>query len=713
MVFRLRVSLPAGFLLRLFLGLTLMSCVLVPSLASASPADDLSKQRGSGIKVVMPEHKPDEIIVIWKETASGAERAGARSLADIDGVLSTVRNRQLLKLKPGVTVEGALESLKNNHAIEAAGLNRLRHLYYIPSSPSFSKQWGLNNTGQTIGGQPGTPDADIDAVEAWDLEQGNSNETIVAVIDSGIDLDHPNLSGRLWTNASDPVNGIDDDGNGYIDDSHGYNWAGISQYRMTTGWSFGADSNSQYVAQQFTAQGINGQCRIEGLEMFVYGKIGSPTQTITYAIRSSLTGENIVETNPITADRIDASGSFVYEPFTSVVNLTPGNTYFFVAFTSSIDPENFYIIVDHVASSDSGWDSYVEGTEWWKLGEDWQEFSSDDFYFKSNGYYFNRDNNGHGTHCCGIVGAADSGSGSIGVAFGNATRLMALKAGDSSGSLWSSDWMDAIDYARRMGADIISMSFGGTGSDEAEQAVIDNAYNNGLVLFASSGNSSDSTMQYPVGYNNVIGVGATNNQDTIASFSTHNSSVDVSAPGVGYYSTMPTYPVAENFWGYTQSYSYMSGTSMACPVAAGLGALLRSKAPFLTPAQVQTLMETNADDKGTPGRDDYYGYGRINAYNALAALDGGTCPVRIPGTPALCFDYIQSAYDSAVNGDFIQLLAYDFPEDLVFDRSIGVTLEGGYDSLFETVIGRSRIRGRLVIKSGSLIMKGITMGTGP
>lgn len=713
MFFRLRASLPSNFLFPLFLGLAIISGVLAPSLSSASLADDFSKHRGPGKEVVIPSYKPDEIIVIWKEGASVADRVSARSSANIDGVLSTVRNRQLMKLKPGVHADEALESLNRSRAVKSAGLNRLKRLTYLPSSPSFSKQWGLNNTGQTIGGQTGTPDADMDGVEAWDLEQGNSSETIVAVIDSGIDLNHPNLSGRLWTNEADPVNGIDDDGNGYIDDNHGYNWAGISNYSMTNAWSFGADSSSQYVAQQFTAQGTNGQCPIEGLEMFIYGKVGSPSQTITYAIRSSLTGGNIVETNPITADRISTSGSFVYEPFKSVVNLTPGNTYFFVAYTSSVDSSNFYTIVDHVASNDSGWDSYVEGSEWWKLGGSWYEYSSDDFYFKSSGYYFNRDNNGHGTHCCGIVGAADSGSGSVGVAFGNSTRLMALKAGDSSGSLWSSDWMSAIEYASSMGAHVISMSFGGTGSDAAEQAVIDNAYDNDVVLFASSGNSSDSTMQYPVGYNNVIGVGATDNRDNIASFSTYNASVDVSAPGVGYYSTMPTYQVAENFWGYTQNYSYMSGTSMACPAAAGVGALLRSMAPFLTPAQVQSLMESNAEDKGASGRDDYYGYGRVNAYNALAAVDPGSCTVRVPGMPPLCFDYVQSAYNSALTGDTIQLLAWGFPENLVFDRSIGVTLDGGYDSLFEFVTARSCIRGSLVIKNGSVTMKGVRIGKGP
>ena len=114
-------------------------------------------------------------------------------------------------------------------------------------------------------------------------------------------------------------------------------------------------------------------------------------------------------------------------------------------------------------------------------------------------------------------------------------------------------------------------------------------------------------------------MGATDNTDAIASFSTYNSSVDVSAPGVDYYSTMPAYPVTLNAW-YAQNYDYLSGTSMACPCAAGTGALVRSKNPAYTPAQIQSRLQSTAKDLGSLGRDDYYGYGRINAFQAVNTL---------------------------------------------------------------------------------------------
>ena len=210
---------------------------------------------------------------------------------------------------------------------------------------------------------------------------------------------------------------------------------------------------------------------------------------------------------------------------------------------------------------------------------------------------------------------------------GSKTKLMALKAGDASGSLYLADEIAAINYASNMGANIISMSFSGTGYSGTEQTAIINARNNGVVLFAAAGNSGDSTMQYPVGYNGVIGVGATDNRDAHATFSTYNSSVDVSAPGVDIYSTMPGYAVTFNKW-YSQNYAFMSGTSMATPTAAGTGALVHSRNPTLTPAQVESVIETNADDLGGSGRDDYFGYGRINAFQTLNAITIN--PIQVP-----------------------------------------------------------------------------------
>ena len=105
-----------------------------------------------------------------------------------------------------------------NPHVQFAQTNRYsRELLAIPDDPSFPLLWGMNNSGQT----GGTIDADIDAREAWDISTGSS-QTVVAVIDSGVDYNHPDLRGNMWVNPGEIAdNGIDDDANGYIDDVHG------------------------------------------------------------------------------------------------------------------------------------------------------------------------------------------------------------------------------------------------------------------------------------------------------------------------------------------------------------------------------------------------------------------------------------------------------------------------------------------------------------
>ncbi|MCK5059411.1 MAG: S8 family serine peptidase, partial [Candidatus Aminicenantes bacterium] len=113
----------------------------------------------------------------------------------------------------------ALSLLKGNSLVEYAEYNFIHHAALTPNDPRFDELWGMHNTGQT----GGTPDADIDAPEAWDISTG-STEVIVGVIDTGVDYNHEDLAANMWTNPGEiPGNGVDDDGNGYVDDVHGIN----------------------------------------------------------------------------------------------------------------------------------------------------------------------------------------------------------------------------------------------------------------------------------------------------------------------------------------------------------------------------------------------------------------------------------------------------------------------------------------------------------
>ncbi|EHP83754.1 peptidase S8 and S53 subtilisin kexin sedolisin, partial [Geobacter metallireducens RCH3] len=130
----------------------------------------------------------------------------------------------------------------------------------------------------------------------------------------------------------------------------------------------------------------------------------------------------------------------------------------------------------------------------------------------------------------------------------------------------------------------------------------------GAIVFASAANYNTSTPYYPAACTNAVSVAATDANDAKASFSNYGSTIDITAPGVSILTTA-------NGGGYAS----VSGTSFSSPIAAGLGALILSVNPTLTNAQVVDIITKNADDIGTPGFDQYFGYGRINVLKSLTA----------------------------------------------------------------------------------------------
>ena len=188
------------------------------------------------------EYKPGELLVRFDESAllpsqanapeHVAQRKAARMAAlksagggKIEKTFKRAHNLGLVKLPKGVSVEQALIIYNNTPGILRAEPNYKFKLDRTPDDEFFSDQWSLHNTGQT----GGTVDADIDAPEAWDIHTGDSNSNVVvAVIDTGIDYNHYELKVNMWVNPDEDGGspGFDDDGNGYIDDIHGYDFAG-------------------------------------------------------------------------------------------------------------------------------------------------------------------------------------------------------------------------------------------------------------------------------------------------------------------------------------------------------------------------------------------------------------------------------------------------------------------------------------------------------
>jgi uncharacterized repeat protein (TIGR02543 family) len=204
------------------------------------------------------------------------------------------------------------------------------------------------------------------------------------------------------------------------------------------------------------------------------------------------------------------------------------------------------------------------------------------------------DDNGHGTHCAGTIGAQANGGGDVvGVAWN--VKLMALKFLSASGSGSTNDAIKCIDYAIANGANVINASYGGESYSTIHIEAIRRAHNAGIVFVAAAGNGGDDGIgddndiisYYPTSYevDNVISVAAITRTGGKAGFSNYGlKSVDLGAPGVSIYSTDHLSDT---------DYSYKDGTSMAAPHVSGAAALILSREPHLTPSQVrERLIDT-------------------------------------------------------------------------------------------------------------------------
>lgn len=232
------------------------------------------------------------------------------------------------------------------------------------------------------------------------------------------------------------------------------------------------------------------------------------------------------------------------------------------------------------------------------------------------------DDNGHGTHCAGIIGAA--GDNNLGVAGINwKVKIMPLKFMNSTGNGYISDAISSILYANKMGADVISCSWSGPEYSQAFKGAIDAS---SAVIICAAGNDNandDLEPTYPACYNssNLISVTATNQNDELASFSNYGiNSVDIAAPGVKIASTYPG-----------DQYRYMSGTSMATPFVSGTAALIKAKNTSESNIQIRERIMSTAD-KISSCTGKISSGGRLNASKAVLGSDSITqIPVKNGG----------------------------------------------------------------------------------
>lgn len=300
------------------------------------------------------------------------------------------------------------------------------------------------------------------------------------------------------------------------------------------------------------------------------------------------------------------------------------------------------------------------------------------------------DDHSHGTHVAGIVAARDDDAGVVGVA--PDAELYALKILDASGSGNDSDLIAAMEWAVTHSMQVVNLSLG-TSADPGSlvQQVFDEAQAAGVVTVAAAGNADffgliGNTVQWPARYDSVIAVGATDNADSLAYYSSTGPEVELAAPGNNIYST-----VLNGQW------AAKSGTSMATPHVAGTAALVIAAGY----ADVRDRLRATADELGVPGRDTWYGYGLVDADEAAEPTGGPALPpvADFMGTPTSGNVPLTVQFTDLSTGTLTGWL-WDFGDGQTFDQqnpshtytsagtyTISLTVTNGEGSDKETKVG--------------------------
>jgi len=425
-------------------------------------------------------------------------------------------------------------------------------------------------------------------------------EVVVAVIDGGIDTEHQDLTNNIWTNTDEiPGNNKDDDGNGYVDDVHGWSFIGGADGNNVNHDTFELTRIYRDLKNQFANADTTSFTQKERQAYNYYRTIQSDYEKKIKDLDRQYSNIRSLEQSMNRADNILIShfGSTSYS-FEQIQQLQPTNQQLnFAKNVMSYVMEND---IDSTLIADQKEQIYEFAKYGYNPDFNPRDIVGDNYADKTERYYGNNDVAGpdpsHGTHVAGIIAAVRNNEiGIDGVA--SNTKIMAIRA-VPNGDERDKDVANAIRYAVDNGADIINMSFGKGYSPHREivsQAIL-HADTSGVLMIHGAGNeaqNTDTNPSYPTdSYESIlsdstaslwISVGASSwkpNKEFVANFSNYgNASVDVFAPGVDIYSTMPD-----------NQYKFQDGTSMASPVVAGMAALVMAYYPELSPRQVHQLI---------------------------------------------------------------------------------------------------------------------------
>ncbi len=270
------------------------------------------------------------------------------------------------------------------------------------------------------------------------------------------------------------------------------------------------------------------------------------------------------------------------------------------------------------------------------------------------------DDNGHGTAVASLIAAnTDNGEGIAGVCWG--CVVLPVKVLSEAGTGRDDDLVRGIYWAADHGANVINMSLGGARDSRALRDAIAYAYNRGVVIVGASGNDhhlGNNTL-FPAAYEHVIAVGGVGPEDGMLSFSTTGHHLDITAPGLNLLSVS-----------LDEGYTTLSGTSFSSCFGSGVSGLILSLRGDLPPADVRCILQASADDRGAPGKDPEYGWGRVNALRAVQmAQSYTTCPLNAPSPPPEQPGTLQPLADPATAFSWVP--AAPVPEGVIYFPETG------------------------------------------
>ena len=634
----------------------------------------------------------DEIVVRLKpdvdpEAYFGGEFARVRQLPG-------TRDRFALSL-PGTTTEEVLAEVNKRFIDERVKWAEplfigqiVEHL--TPNDTYYPNQWHLNNTGQ--GG--GATDADVDAPLAWNRTTG-SNSVIIAVVDDGVQINHPDLIGSFPSNSDEPIDGVDNDGNGYQDDRNGWDmYSDDSDPSPETGDDHGTCCAGVASADGNNSLGIAGAaygCKLMPLRTKLISAVPNAVYYAGGRTRDGAGtwhGADVISMSigfPWTQDSDDAltwAAANGRNGKGCPIFVSTGNsagayvTYNFG--TTSLPSGTYRVHVEYykdpsgTAGDDRVWVSSVvmpdSGQTWVKLnsstfpsgwsggGDAGFSMALDPAHVNGLGRYVARSGSIGNSQYSSLISAAFT------LVPGNTLSLkcwISSEKGTDTSINYPPDGDDG---------DWVFLWFERVGV-EWYSGLVDAGVPGDRRNF--SGDPVNAAIGYPSSHSDTIAVGASTDHDYRSGYSQYGTGLDLMAPSgggaSGVYTTDRTGADGYETSDYNPGFS---GTSSSCPLAAGIGALVLSKNPTLTSMEVRTILRQSCDkiggetysggQAGCGGWNQYYGYGRVNAYVAVTntpepnamppsgfqAVATGTSQINLSWTQNASNDNVLVAYNT-------------------------------------------------------------------